>query len=386
MAWQSTLANVANDSFSHRSSHQRHGHEVAEPHVGHLVQHGLGAPLVGRAGDAAAEDVVLEEGHRAGVLHRARVELRHEQLVVLAERVPDAEVAVVEVEALLGLGEQPLGVHVLGERGAAVDAQGDGLPGTVVDVLVAPLRVRARDQRHEVGAEDLGGGETVHRGRTGLLDLGGRVRDDLPGGGCGDGEGVAGLEVRLVEAGEHPLGVRGLELRVEVDGAVDGVDEAVQALAGVHVPAGRDHDELVLGGQARQRDPVVFAVGGHVERRAVERGRGDPGTHEVDPAVRAGLTAAEVHRGGGGEGRLAGRAGAVGEVELDGVRGDVQQRGPPLGVDAGQVGRGHAVSDSSACRFRPIQPRVSRAGGGIPEHPAHPSWLKVEVLRRTSTR
>ena len=90
-----------------------HGDQVAEPHVRHLVQHRLGAPLVGRAGDLAAEDVVLQEGHGAGVLHRAGVELGHEQLVVLAERVRHAEVVVVEAEALLGLGEQPLGVHEL---------------------------------------------------------------------------------------------------------------------------------------------------------------------------------------------------------------------------------------------------------------------------------
>ena len=78
-----------------------------------------------------AEDVVLEERHRAGVLHRAGVELGHEQLVVLAERVRIAEVAVEEVEALLGLGEEPLGVQVLGQRCAAEEAQRD------VAVLVA---------------------------------------------------------------------------------------------------------------------------------------------------------------------------------------------------------------------------------------------------------
>ena len=90
-----------------------HGDEVAEPHVRHLVQHGLGAPLVHRARDAGAEDVVLEERDGGRVLHRARVELRHEQLVVLAERVPHAEVLVEEPEALLGLAEEALGVHVL---------------------------------------------------------------------------------------------------------------------------------------------------------------------------------------------------------------------------------------------------------------------------------
>ena len=111
-----------------------HGDQVAEPHVRHLVQDGLGAPLVDEPGDLGPEDVVLQERHRARVLHRARVELGHEQLVVLAERVPHAEAAVVEVEALLGLGEQPLGVQVLGQRGAAVDAQRDARRASVVPV------------------------------------------------------------------------------------------------------------------------------------------------------------------------------------------------------------------------------------------------------------
>ena len=52
------------------------------------------------------------EGHAPGVLHRAGVELGDEELVVLAERVPHAEVRVVPVEALPGDLEQLVGVHV----------------------------------------------------------------------------------------------------------------------------------------------------------------------------------------------------------------------------------------------------------------------------------
>jgi hypothetical protein len=346
-----------------------HGDEVAEPHVGHLVQHGLVAPLVEEAGDAAAEDVVLEERDGAGVLHRARVELRDEQLVVLAERVPDAEAAVVEVEALLGLGEQPFGVHVLGERGAAVDAERDGSPrrsNTVVDVLVAPLGVGPGHERYQVGAHDLGGGEAVDSGGTGPLDLRHGVRDDLPLRRRGDREGVAGLEVGLVEAGEHALAVGRLELGVEVDGAVHRVDEPVQALAGVHVAAGGLDDELVLGGQAGQRDPVVLAVAGDVERGAVQRRGRHLGAHEVDPAVRARLPAAEPDRRAGGEGRRAGPARAVGEVERHHVLGDLEQRGPSLGLDAGQVGRGHAVSGS----FARVAVRAVPTARSNHEHPA----------------
>ena len=72
-----------------------------------------------------------------------------------------------------------------------------------------------------------------------------------------DGEGEARLEVGLLEDGIHPPRVGHLELRVEVDLVVDGVDEAVQSLAGVGVAARRVDDELVVGLQAGQRDARV---------------------------------------------------------------------------------------------------------------------------------
>ena len=90
---------------------------------------------------------------------------------------------------------------------------------------------------------------------------------------------------------------------------------------------------------------------------------GDLGADEVDPAVGAGLGAAEADRRGGGERPLAGLAGAVGEVELDGVVDDVQQRGPPLGVGRGSGWAGPCVSrhswfGSRTLGLAPIQSRV----------------------------
>ncbi len=68
----------------------------------------------------------------------------------------------------------------------------------------------------------------------------GRVdRDDRPVVRRGDGEGEGRLEVRLLEDREDPARVGHLELGVEVDLAVDRVDEAVQPLAGVHVDRSR---------------------------------------------------------------------------------------------------------------------------------------------------
>ena len=67
----------------------------------------------------------------------------------------------------------------------------------------------------------------------GVFVHGRAVGDDLPVRGRGDGDVEGGLQVGLVEAREHPLGVGGLELRVQVHLVVDGVDEAVQPLTGV---------------------------------------------------------------------------------------------------------------------------------------------------------
>ncbi len=73
------------------------------------------------------------------------------------------------------------------------------------------------------------------------------------------------LEVGLLEHREDAARVGHLELRVEVDLAVDRVDEAVQALARVGVHAVGVDDELVLGGEIVERDARVGESGGRVE-------------------------------------------------------------------------------------------------------------------------
>ena len=102
-----------------------HGDQVAEPHVGHLVHDRLRACLSIRVGDPRPEHVLFDEGHAADVLHRAHVELRHKELVVLAERVPDPERLMEEGEALLGHLEDLVGIEVLGKRPATVHAEWD---------------------------------------------------------------------------------------------------------------------------------------------------------------------------------------------------------------------------------------------------------------------
>ena len=282
------------------------------------MQHGLGAPLVRGAGHLAAEDVVLQERHRAGVLHGAGVELRNEQLVVLAERIGHTEIGVVEVEALLGLGEQPLGVHELRQRGTAEDAQRD-VP-VLVGVGIPPHGVRPGDQRHQVGAHLRGGGEGVYGQIAVAVDGGGgAVGDHLPVRGRGHHHVEGGLEVRLVETGEHPLGVGGLELRVQIHLAVHRVDEAVQALAGVGVAALGIHDDDVVVREADQRDAGGLVVAGDVDRVAVEH----RAVHHVCGQVQMGVRArqrGETHRRHRSEGFVAGQV-KVDPVVLDGDEG-----------------------------------------------------------------
>ena len=85
----------------------------------------------------------------------------------------------------------------------------------------------------------------------------GEFEIDGPRLGSGDRELEGRLEVGLLEDGEDAAGVGHLELRVEVDLAVDRVDEAVQALAGVGVEAVRLDDQLVLALQAGEGDARV---------------------------------------------------------------------------------------------------------------------------------
>jgi hypothetical protein len=128
---------------------------------------------------------------------------------------------------------------------------------------------------------------------------------------------------------------------VSVDAAVDRVDEAVQPLAGVRVAALRFDDDLVVGGQGRQRDPIRLVVAGDVKRGPVEGRGADPGGHQVDPAGRARAATREAGGGRAAECALTRFAGTVGEIEFDGVGVDVKQLGALDGLLLGEVRYGH---------------------------------------------
>jgi hypothetical protein len=80
-----------------------------------------------------------------------------------------------------------------------------------------------------------------------------------------------GLEVRLLEAGIHPAGVGNLELGVEVGPLVNRVDEVMQPVAAVAVPAQSLHSHLMVTRCELQRNPGAVVVG-QVHRNPVESG------------------------------------------------------------------------------------------------------------------
>ena len=96
-----------------------HGHQVAEPHVRHLVQDDRGEPQPLRVGGRAAEQQPVAVRHAAPVLHRA-THVGHEHLVVLLLGERHAELLAEPGQALLGQLEQLVGVAV--EQAASATA------------------------------------------------------------------------------------------------------------------------------------------------------------------------------------------------------------------------------------------------------------------------
>ncbi len=306
-----------------------HGDQVAEPHVRHLMQDRVGPDLPREVGDPRPEDVVLQERHGARVLHRARLELGHEELVVLGERIAHPERRVEEVEPLPGHLEDLVGIQVLGQRRPAVDAQRDA-------VVLGP--------DHVVGAGPGEGDVGGHRRRRREMPAGGasgrlagrvrrHVRDHLPAVRHGDRELEGGLEVGLVEAGEDAVRVERLQVGVEVHAAVGGVGEPVQPLAAAGVGARRHHPQFVLRRERRQRDPVAVERVSP-ERLTVEGDLAHRRGGQVDEAGRAGMGATKAHRADRWECLL-----ARGEVELHLVRDGLEQPGPVVCLVTGEVVR-----------------------------------------------
>ena len=257
-----------------------HGDQVTEPHVRQLVQDGDRAALTQRLSHLGTEDESLQEGHAARVLHRTGVELGHEQLIVLLERVGGLELVLVELEALTGQLKHVLSVHERHEGLAGVDSQRNDAT-LAVGQLAGDLIVGARHnsgnvRRHARGRLE---GPSLRATATALLLLNlrlGLVRNNHPVRRYAHDELELSLQVGLLENGEHAAGIRHLKLRVQIHFTVGGVHETVQTLTGVGVEHLCINDQGVLIRQVRQLDALaVSQVGAQlftVEVNGLDRG------------------------------------------------------------------------------------------------------------------
>ena len=164
-------------------------------------------------------------------------------------------------------------------------------------MAIGHLVIGTGDERRDIGRKWRSGCEANHlrTARTSRAIGRSTVRDNLPVGGRGDRQRKCRLEVRLVKAGVHPLGIGGLELRVQVDGAVHRIDKSVQALTGIRVAADGFDDERVVLGQRRQHQTGLGCVAARVEPRAVESRFIDALGDQVHKGSCAALVGAEVH-------------------------------------------------------------------------------------------
>src|SRR5699024_1197628 len=131
-----------------------------EPTVGKLVQDRIRAGLIHVVAGLRREYILIADGDTACVFHGAGVELRNENLVILAKGVRETEICVVEIKTLLGFGEQTLRIQMLCQRSAAVQPQRDfelrgwlafGVRGELTSPGVSDLKVRPRAYGNEVG-------------------------------------------------------------------------------------------------------------------------------------------------------------------------------------------------------------------------------------------
>ena len=335
--------------------------------MGELVQDRVVPPRVVVLGDLGTEEVFVSEGDAARVLHGAGVVLGQEELIVGVEGVFASECLFVDLEAPLSGGAHLLGLQVACHRLAAHEVGGHDtldrrdLTGVHMELARHQCGDVAGDRR---GGREMPGGEAI----AARLVLGGsRVGVDLPVLGCLDGQLEGGFEIRLVEAAVHAARIGGFELGVEVDLAVGGIDEAVQALTGAGVAAQRGDGQLMLAaGQIEGEPEAIVGVRGQLD--AVQPGIDDLVGDQIEPAVAR--LAGELHGRGGDEGggRICERLvvqSASGEVDGDAVGMVGDELGPLLCFIPRDVHRtGHGA-------FQSLSVRRIRAPGLVPGLGSH---------------
>ena len=132
--------------------------------------------------------------------------------------------------------------------------------------------VRARDDRSKVGGDGWRGDEAVRAPPVGrLVDAFDRVvGHDGPARRRRDADREGSLEVGLIEARKEPVRLERLEVGVDVDLAVDRIDEAVEPVAVAVVGVLVDHPHARV-------------------RRQELPGQDDPGTRTIRPVHRGAI-------------------------------------------------------------------------------------------------
>ncbi len=204
-------------------------HEIAEPLMRQLMRlHRQAAALLVERRIGIEQQVALAEGDRAGVLHRARREVRHRQDVELLERIADAEISLERGDDL-GRQRQRIGdALAVAARRDAADVQrtraiGVGRRGAAVDDVE-----RAHRQGDQIGRQGLGRLEhrVDHAVRGGRGGDDRRVADDPHALGRDHGHVERRLEAGLVERREGAARIGRFELGEGV--GIAAVDDLVE--------------------------------------------------------------------------------------------------------------------------------------------------------------
>ena len=140
--------------------------------MGHLMKEGVRALLVHQVSHSGSKQQLLGNYHAANILDRT-VELRHEDLVVLCERVVSLEQASEKVKSAFSDVEYVVGVKKLGEGRPTGQSERDDLTRDR-GVSVMHYHVLSGHHRGEVGRDTWRRRKVPHRVALGeWLEFGG---------------------------------------------------------------------------------------------------------------------------------------------------------------------------------------------------------------------
>ena len=204
--------------------------------------------------------------------------------------------------------------------------------------LIGDLNVGASHECNEVGGQWVvnlcgmnGDGAFTVRFASILLRRGGTIGDQAPVIWRDDLHVIGCLEIGLVEACKHALGVGSFKLRVEVNLTIGRIFKAVQTFTGARVDRiGFNNDRVFAGDQVLELNAfsvVVFAAveadGFAGDVSAVEFDGSNATGAQINEGTGSQLFIAdavqgmETNRGGGAEGLSSRGTGPIGDIEHD---------------------------------------------------------------------